>query len=136
MPSTEKAIKELTWYLTTNPLYSDPERYDSFREGLEDALELVKENLKLKERIQQLESVHVFQDDQSIMSINVCCPFCQRETEHRFVRRMPPKIVHCKDCVHWDEWEGTEPRRGSCMVYHVLHDAEFYCAEGKTADDA
>lgn len=46
-----------------------------------------------------------------------------------------PRIVQCKDCVHWDEWEGTAPRRGSCMAFHTLQNANFYCAEGKTIDD-
>ena len=43
MASREKAIKELEWFLFTEPLYSDKERYDQFKEGLHEALVLLKE---------------------------------------------------------------------------------------------
>lgn len=44
-PDRDNAIKEITWYLTANPLYSDPDTYIRFREGLKDALKLL-ENQK------------------------------------------------------------------------------------------
>lgn len=45
------------------------------------------------------------------------------------------EIVRCQDCKHWYELKDSDPFRGVCSIWHMLHHGDWFCADGKRKED-
>lgn len=40
------------------------------------------------------------------------------------------RIVRCGDCKHYEVWRGADPVHGACEMHHMVHNPEWFCADG------
>ncbi len=40
-------------------------------------------------------------------------------------------IVRCRECVHFNNLDGSYPERGTCKLWHMLHRGGWFCADGE-----